>query len=119
MYNDETIPSLHISEIYGLDVCEEDLRFAIEGTAPPGDGITTTPSVMDSITGGSLSVQTSRTDQGYECDYDDLDEGADISPYERYGGLRWEPLHAKVYRGGLEVINEAFVGIECIVSTEV
>ncbi|KAF9478341.1 hypothetical protein BDN70DRAFT_51059 [Pholiota conissans] len=35
------------------------------------------------------------------------------------GLQRWEELLAKVWKGGLEVINEEFVGMECIVSTEV
>ncbi|KAE9390107.1 hypothetical protein BT96DRAFT_926125 [Gymnopus androsaceus JB14] len=34
-------------------------------------------------------------------------------------GLRWEEMTAKIWQGGLETINEEFVGIECIVSTEV
>jgi len=32
---------------------------------------------------------------------------------------RWEELEIKLWEGGLEVINEEFVDIECIVSTEV
>ncbi|KAJ7476039.1 hypothetical protein FB451DRAFT_994199, partial [Mycena latifolia] len=32
---------------------------------------------------------------------------------------RWEGLTAKVWQGGLQVINEEFVGVECIVCTEV
>lgn len=32
---------------------------------------------------------------------------------------RWEELEVKLWEGGLEVINEEFVGMECIVSTEV
>lgn len=35
------------------------------------------------------------------------------------GMQRWEELLAKIWKGGLEVINEEFVGMECIVSTEV
>lgn len=35
------------------------------------------------------------------------------------GMQRWEDLIAKIWKGGLEVINEEFVGMECIVSTEV
>lgn len=35
------------------------------------------------------------------------------------GIQRWEDLVVKVWRGGLEVINEEFIDIECIVSTEV
>ncbi|KXN80852.1 Small RNA 2'-O-methyltransferase [Leucoagaricus sp. SymC.cos] len=32
---------------------------------------------------------------------------------------RWEELEIKLWEGGLEVVNEEFVNIECIVSTEV
>jgi small RNA 2'-O-methyltransferase len=32
---------------------------------------------------------------------------------------RWEPLDVKVWHGGMQVFNPEFVGIECIVSTEV
>jgi small RNA 2'-O-methyltransferase len=35
------------------------------------------------------------------------------------GIQRWEELVVKVWKGGLEVINEEFVDIECIISTEV
>ena len=41
-----------------------------------------------------------------------------IRSYHR-GVQRWEELVAKVWKGGLEVINEEFVDMECIVSTEV
>jgi len=37
----------------------------------------------------------------------------------RSGVQRWEELVAKVWKGGLESINEEFVDIECIVSMEV
>ncbi|KAI0326610.1 hypothetical protein GY45DRAFT_1310137 [Cubamyces sp. BRFM 1775] len=32
---------------------------------------------------------------------------------------RWEPLEAKIWEGSLAVVNPEFVGVECIVSTEV
>ncbi|KAI0703747.1 hypothetical protein BC835DRAFT_1207440, partial [Cytidiella melzeri] len=35
------------------------------------------------------------------------------------GPTRWEPLHVKVWHGGMETYNPEFVGIECIISTEV
>jgi hypothetical protein len=35
------------------------------------------------------------------------------------GIQRWEELVVKVWKGGLEVVNEEFVDIECIISTEV
>ena len=33
--------------------------------------------------------------------------------------IRWEPLEAKIWYGGLEFVNPEFVDVECIVSTEV
>ncbi|KAK7032263.1 hypothetical protein VNI00_013222 [Paramarasmius palmivorus] len=33
--------------------------------------------------------------------------------------VRWEELTANIWKGGLEVVNEEFVGVECIVATEV
>lgn len=33
--------------------------------------------------------------------------------------LRWEPLQAKVWEGSLAHINPEFVGVDCVVSTEV
>ncbi|KZT73624.1 hypothetical protein DAEQUDRAFT_703337 [Daedalea quercina L-15889] len=32
---------------------------------------------------------------------------------------RWEPLEAQIWEGGLEVVNPTFIGVECIVATEV
>ncbi|KAJ6532045.1 hypothetical protein B0H19DRAFT_1273204 [Mycena capillaripes] len=48
------------------------------------------------------------------------DSAKDDDPYT-YGVrvTRWEDLTAKVWKGGLQVINEEFVGVECIVCTEV
>lgn len=33
--------------------------------------------------------------------------------------IRWEPLDVKLWHGGLESFNSEFVGVDCIVSTEV
>lgn len=33
--------------------------------------------------------------------------------------IRWEPLDVKLWHGGLESFNPEFVGVDCIVSTEV
>lgn len=33
--------------------------------------------------------------------------------------LRWQPTEVKIWLGGLESTNPEFVGVECIVSTEV
>ena len=32
---------------------------------------------------------------------------------------RWQPLEVEIWQGGLEVVNPALVGVECIVATEV
>ncbi|KAG6857401.1 hypothetical protein H0H87_004763 [Tephrocybe sp. NHM501043] len=50
----------------------------------------------------------------------DHNEGSDrfASRYTSVS-MRWEDLDAQIWKGGLEVINEDFVDIECIVSTEV
>ncbi|KAJ7170898.1 hypothetical protein C8R43DRAFT_854793, partial [Mycena crocata] len=47
--------------------------------------------------------------------------GANAAEADPYGVLvtRWEDLTAKVWKGGLQVVNEEFVGVECIVCTEV
>lgn len=89
MYNTEEIPNLHIHTVYGLDVSVEDLKFAVEGTAPPPP--------------------------------EETADEAGSPGYRSYvsGVQRWEGLVAKLWHGGLEVINEELVGVECIVSTEV
>ena len=33
--------------------------------------------------------------------------------------MRWKPLEVELWEGGLEVVNPAFTGVECIVATEV
>ncbi len=81
-YNDDGIPNLHISHLYGLDTCKYDLEFAARETAPP-------------------NFSSSDTRSYYH-----------VQP-------RWEELEVKLWEGGLEVVNEEFVGIECIASTEV
>ena len=32
---------------------------------------------------------------------------------------RWQPLEVEIWQGGLEVVNSALAGIDCIVATEV
>lgn len=90
MYNDDDIPNLHIAELHGLDVSAPDLVFAIQATAP-------------------IAVDVA----------DDV--GAMSPGFRSYtsGVQRWEPLRATVWQGGLEVVNEAFVDVECIVGMEV
>ncbi|KAJ7592978.1 hypothetical protein C8J56DRAFT_929997 [Mycena floridula] len=40
---------------------------------------------------------------------------------QRYGSIpkRWEEMEAKIWKGGLQTLNPEFVGVECIVSSEV
>lgn len=81
-YNDDGVPNLHISHLYGLDVCKYDLDFAARETAPPN------------------------------FSPDEIRSYYHVQP-------RWEGLEVKLWEGGLESINEEFVGTECIASTEV
>ncbi|KAF9063000.1 hypothetical protein BDP27DRAFT_1451498 [Rhodocollybia butyracea] len=48
-------------------------------------------------------------------------EDAPIDPwrYHKAQSVRWEEMTVKIFQGGLEAINEEFVGVECIVSSEV
>ena len=89
MCNAEDTPNLHIHTVYGLDISVEDLKFAVEGTAP------TPPE--------EIADEARRP--GYRSYVSDVQ--------------RWEGLVAKLWHGGLEVINEELVNVECIVSTEV
>lgn len=85
----DEITNIHPTHIMGLDISSSDLEFAIQGTAPPQPEI-------------------------------NLNEGSDrYTPFFTNVGLRWEDLEAKIWKGGLEVINEEFVDVECIVSSEV
>ncbi|KAF5372775.1 hypothetical protein D9615_010138 [Tricholomella constricta] len=85
----DEIPNIHPTHIMGLDICASSLEFTLQGTAPPQAEV-------------------------------NLYEGCKVyaSCFTNVG-LRWEDLEAKIWKGGLEVINEEFVDVECIVSTEV
>jgi small RNA 2'-O-methyltransferase len=80
----EKIPNLHTTHLCGLDISDEDLAFAVQGTTP-------TP----------------------------IGEAPEEVSYASSLDYRWEPLQVKIWKGGLECINESFIDIECIVSTEV
>lgn len=92
LYNtsSDPIPNLHITRLVGLDISTRDLEFAAQAIAPPANVENT--------------------------------EDSSIDPW-RYRGskdtVRWEEMTAKLWEGGLETINEEFVGTECIVSSEV
>jgi hypothetical protein len=93
VFNDEEIPNLHITTLHGLDVSAADLEFAIKATAP--------------INLDARDVEELVREQN--------------SAYMTYssGIQRWEELRTKVWKGGLEVINEDFVNMECITAMEV
>ncbi|KAG6902859.1 hypothetical protein C0995_010744 [Termitomyces sp. Mi166 len=83
------IPNIHPTHIMGLDISSDDLDFAVQGTAPPQPDI-------------------------------ELEKGSDYySTSFSTVNPRWEDLDVKIWKGGLEVINEDFIDIECIVSSEV
>ena len=90
-YKEDDIPNLHVREVHGLDVSEEDLVFAMQAASPPerkeedGD---------NSAMGSRLRILTG-------------------------GNERWEALMSKVWKGSLDVVNEEFKNIECIVGMEV
>jgi len=85
----DEVPNLHATHIHGLDISESDLSFAIDCTSPPRIE-------------GELDPESPH-------------------PFRRYSTTltRFEDLEVKLWKGGFEAINEEFVGIECIVSTEV
>ena len=72
-----------------MDISDEDLVFAMQAASPPERETEDTTE-----TSPRLRVLT----QGHE---------------------RWEPLTSKVWKGSLEVVNEEFKNIECIVGMEV
>ncbi|KAF9466620.1 hypothetical protein BDZ94DRAFT_1127426, partial [Collybia nuda] len=85
----DEIPNLHPTTLVGIDLSTSDLAFAVQGTTPPQSEV-------------------------------NLDEGSDEYRSRLTNvGLRWEKLSVKVWKGGLEVVNEEFVDMECIVCTEV
>ncbi|KAJ3975633.1 hypothetical protein EV361DRAFT_460152 [Lentinula raphanica] len=91
LYNtpSDPIPNLHVTRLNGLDISSRDLEFAAQAITPPA------------IAG-------------------DGDEAFD--PWRHRASresVRWEEMTAKLWQGGLETINEEFVGTECIVSSEV
>ncbi|KAF8896194.1 hypothetical protein BD779DRAFT_1668029 [Infundibulicybe gibba] len=96
-HEDAEVRNLHIRAVHGVDVCAEDLAFAVGGCVAPV------------------------REEGW-----DRSDGSDVGEEgESYAArfvdtlVRWEPLTVKIWQGALEVPNEEFIGIECIVCTEV
>jgi len=88
---EDDIPNLHLREIHGLDISDEDLVFAMEASAPPERKV----------------EEEDRSEMGMRL------------RALTAGVQRWESLTSKVWKGGLEVINEEFKDIECIIGMEV
>ncbi|KIM84337.1 hypothetical protein PILCRDRAFT_27688, partial [Piloderma croceum F 1598] len=59
--------------------------------------------------------------QGLDISYSDLQYAilGTAPPESNRHHVRWEALETKIWHGGLESVNQAFVDVECIVSTEV
>ncbi|TCD65696.1 hypothetical protein EIP91_002323 [Steccherinum ochraceum] len=62
-------------------------------------------------------LDVSSSDLVHAVDAVSTRESGSASPWMKRP--RWEPMNAKIWKGGLEVFNPEFVGIECIVATEV
>lgn len=86
----DEIPNLHPRLVHGLDISPGDLQFAIDRTRPPVP--------------------------------EPEDEDAHVRQMRRLYSpnlTRFEEMDVKIWEGGLEVVNEEFVGLECIVASEV
>lgn len=88
-YKEDDIPNLHLKEVHGLDISDEDLVFAMQAASPP------------------------------ERKEDTNEARSRLRVLLTGGNERWEALTSKVWKGGLEVVNDEFKNIECIVSMEV
>ncbi|KAI0368687.1 hypothetical protein BV20DRAFT_969076 [Pilatotrama ljubarskyi] len=64
---------------------------------------------------------------GLDISRSELADAAEVTkppdPWQKSGlwhePVRWEPLEVKIWEGSLAHVNQEFVGVECIVSTEV
>ncbi|KAG7089387.1 hypothetical protein E1B28_011076 [Marasmius oreades] len=92
------IPYLHINRVAGLDISDADLDFVMKVTEP--ERFELESDVTGSSVGGGSGWGLGATIGGREP-------------------VRWESMTANIWKGGLEVVNDAFVGVECIVASEV
>lgn len=88
-HDPDAIPNLHPRYLHGLDISAEDLQFAVRLTKPP--------------------------------EVEAFDDPISPHPIRRYPTTltRFEELDVNIWKGGLEVVNEEFVSMDCIVSSEV
>ncbi|KIY51710.1 hypothetical protein FISHEDRAFT_7390, partial [Fistulina hepatica ATCC 64428] len=87
----DMFPELHMERVCGLDVSDAELQLSLNQVRPP-------PSTEDDDDNGKPRKL--------------------IRTFNLLDMTRWEPLRAEIWKGGVEVVNENFIGTECIVSTE-
>ncbi|KAG9224607.1 hypothetical protein CCMSSC00406_0002242 [Pleurotus cornucopiae] len=96
----DEIINLNPKRIIGLDIYEPDLEFALQSIAPPPP-----------------------PEQAYQSAVQGIDLGGKTPVTPTYirtlQTIRWEEMESKIWLGGLEVVNEEFLDIECITSSEV
>lgn len=96
----DEIISLNPKRIVGLDIFEPDLEFALQNIAPPPP-----------------------PEQVYQSASQGIDLGGKTPVTPTYirtlQTMRWEEMESKIWLGGLEVVNEEFLDMECITSSEV
>ncbi|KAL0579318.1 hypothetical protein V5O48_002716 [Marasmius crinis-equi] len=95
----DPIPNLHMTRVAGLDISDADLDFAMKVTEPEEPQESTNGDTAD---GGEMGGAWGH--------------GTTIGGRQP---VRWESMTANIWKGGLEVVNEEFVDVECIVATEV
>lgn len=113
-YPIDPIPNLHVTRVSGLDISLEDLDFACAAVQPPLDLNKIGPVVLLESKDSGDAKDTRKQDGEME-----LRSLFTLRGYAPTPTLRFDPLLAQIFKGGLEVMNEAFLSRECIVSSEV
>jgi hypothetical protein len=103
-----------------------DVLSPLPGSTPLSDPIPPSPTYNDEIpnlhTTHLYGLDVSASDLAFAVQTTTPPQEAEPEEgdgYRRYTGVRWESLEVTVWKGGLEVINDTLVDVECIVSTEV
>lgn len=128
---------IHIHTLKGLDISRECLEWTIRSTAPPPPSLPASPSPSPPASPAThlspdLDLETSpeqnavaalsgQKHNGALSDESNAPQRKRKRRKERAWSWRprWEELEVKIWEGGLQVDNEEFVGVECIVATEV
>jgi small RNA 2'-O-methyltransferase len=91
----QEIRELYTAELYALDVDASELSYAVEVTKP--------------------RIYHDRRDPDEDPPRPETYEEELLrAPFPR-----WTPLEVQIWKGSLADVNPAFIGVECIVSTEV